>query len=210
MQNSRTTDKIFFLKDLVLPKKTSINWNNAHFLYSAGVESDLRPLELPEIALVGRSNVGKSSLINHLLNQKDLARVSKTPGKTKLINFFNIDDQFLLVDLPGYGYAKVGHSEKERWAEAIESYLAKRKSLILICQLIDSRHPPTEEDISFAQWVHTPLLYVYTKCDHGNSYNPGILPQKSVAQVHYSIRVGTARQVLRAHLLRAIDETTSN
>lgn len=182
-----------------------LNWNNAHFLYSAGVESDLQEPTLPEIALVGRSNVGKSSLINHLLNQKDLARVSKTPGKTKLINFFNVDDAFLIADLPGYGYAKIGHSEKERWADLIDNYLMKRKSLVLVCQLIDSRHPPTEEDLAFAKWVTTPLLYIFTKCDTSNSYNPGILPQKSVAQVHYSIKVGTARQVLRAQLSKVVD-----
>lgn len=185
----------------------SVNWNNVSFLYSAGIESNLRPTELPEVALVGRSNVGKSSLINHLLDHKDLARVSKSPGKTKLINFFDVDDTFLIADLPGYGYARVSHSEKERWTPLIENYLSKRANLQLVCQLIDARHPPTADDIAFAEWINKPLLYIFTKTDLISSpaiveRYMGILPQKSVGHIHYSIKTGSARQVLRGFLAR--------
>lgn len=182
-----------------------MNWNDARFVYSAGKKADLQPSSLPEIALVGRSNAGKSSLINHLLNQKDLARVSKTPGKTSLINFFLVDDTFLLVDLPGYGYAKTAQSNKKRWASFVTHYLSTRSSLSLICQLIDSRHPPTEDDCNFANWTNTPLLYIFTKSDlvsspDGYKSHLKILPKKTFSSIHYSIKTGIARQALRTQL----------
>jgi GTP-binding protein len=191
-----------------------MNWNNVRFLYSAGVEADLRSPSLPEIALVGRSNVGKSSLINHLLNQKNLARVSKTPGKTNLLNFFSVDGKFLLVDLPGYGYAKRAQSDKERWAPLIEHYLSTRPSLRLVCQLLDSRHSPTEDDSSFAQWVQLPLLFIFTKSDLISSseiyqHHLEILPQKTIDPVHYSIKTATARRILRTYFFRICDGTSS-
>ena len=111
------------------------------------------PCDLPEIALVGRSNVGKSSLINCLANRKNLARTSSTPGKTATINFYEIGGKFRLVDLPGYGYAKVSRQEKEKWAGMIENYLAKRENLVQVIQLVDARHKPTADDKTMFEWI---------------------------------------------------------
>ena len=111
------------------------------------------PCDLPEIALVGRSNVGKSSLINCLANRKNLARTSSTPGKTATINFYEIGGKFRLVDLPGYGYAKVSRQEKEKWAGMIENYLAKRENLVQVIQLVDARHKPTDDDKTMFEWI---------------------------------------------------------
>lgn len=108
---------------------------------------------LPEIALAGRSNVGKSSLINSLVNRKNLARTSSKPGKTRTVNFYNIDGKFRLVDLPGYGYAAVSKSEKDKWAETIETYLSVRENLREVILLVDIRHEPTENDVMMYNWI---------------------------------------------------------
>jgi GTP-binding protein len=129
------------------------------------IASSGRPM--PEIAIVGRSNVGKSSLINHLLKSK-LAKTSSVPGKTQSINFFCVDEQIALVDLPGYGYAKAPKQVKEQWAVVIDDYLQNRSTLQLILFLIDSRRHPSEEDLAFIQWAsfhQKPLLIVFTKTD---------------------------------------------
>lgn len=105
-----------------------------------------------EVAFVGRSNVGKSSIINALTNRKKLAKVSQTPGKTRLVNFFLINNDFYLVDLPGYGYAKVSKSEKESWGKTIEMYLTGREQLKRVVLLVDSRHKPTGDDIMMYEW----------------------------------------------------------
>lgn len=110
---------------------------------------------LPEIALVGRSNVGKSSLINCLVNRKKLARTSSAPGKTATINFYEIDGKFRIVDLPGYGYAKVSKVEKEKWGRMIDAYLSERINLMQIIQLVDSRHKPTADDKMMMDWVRS-------------------------------------------------------
>lgn len=125
----------------------------SEFVTSA-VTKDQYPISaLPEIAMVGRSNVGKSSLINMLLNRKNLARTSSTPGKTQLINFFNIDSKFTLVDLPGYGYARVSKSQKATWGKIIETYLKERKNLLEVILLVDLRHKPTDEDVQMYNWI---------------------------------------------------------
>lgn len=124
-------------------------------------------LSLPEIAIVGRSNVGKSTLINHLLNAK-LAKTSSIPGKTQSINFYKVDEQIALVDLPGYGYAKVSKPIKDQWAGLIDNYLQERKELKLILFLIDSRRELTEEDRAFAEWAafhKKQVLFIFTKSD---------------------------------------------
>jgi len=123
---------------------------------------------LPEIALVGRSNVGKSSLINCLANRKNIARTSSTPGKTATINFYEIAGKYRIVDLPGYGYAKVSKQEKEKWGDMIEGYLSERKSLVQVIQLVDARHKPTADDKMMFDWIksynYEPLV-VATKID---------------------------------------------
>lgn len=113
------------------------------------------PTELPEIALVGRSNVGKSSLINCLANRKNMARTSSTPGKTATINFYDFGGKFRIVDLPGYGYAKVSQKEREKWAGMIENYLSRRENLALVIQLVDARHKPTTDDKTMFDWIKT-------------------------------------------------------
>jgi GTP-binding protein len=137
------------------------------FLASAYAADQLPAPQRDEIAIVGRSNVGKSSLINALFNGKKLAKVSSTPGKTASINFFSVDDQFCLVDLPGYGYAKVSREIQKKWATLIDTYL-NQKRVRLILLLLDCRHPPTSQDLAFAEWAqhhHIPVLFIFTKAD---------------------------------------------
>jgi len=122
----------------------------------------------PEFAFVGRSNVGKSSLINMLTGYGDLAKVSTAPGKTRLINHFNINDQWFLVDLPGYGYAKVGRSSREQWLSFIRKYLTIRENLYCVFALIDSRHKPQDNDLEFMNYLghnEIPFAMVFTKAD---------------------------------------------
>lgn len=124
--------------------------------------------ERPEIALAGRSNVGKSSLLNKLVNRKGLARTSNTPGRTQAINFFLVNDQFYLVDLPGYGYAKVPAAVRAKWGPMIENYLRERRQLKGVLQLVDIRHCPTAQDIQLYQWLkhyNTPAAVAATKAD---------------------------------------------
>lgn len=123
---------------------------------------------LPEVALVGRSNVGKSSLINHLLHRKKLAKVSAKPGKTQTINYFNVDNQLIIVDLPGYGYASRSQDMQMLWSASIDQYFKKRSSLSMIILLIDSRREPTDEDTAILEWAQhhkKPVLLIFTKSD---------------------------------------------
>ncbi len=144
-----------------------MNFNNAQFFSSYGSYGQIPAPTLPEIAFSGRSNVGKSSLINKILNRKSLARVSSVPGKTATINFYSLENIYL-VDLPGYGYAKVGKAEKRRWNELIGGYLSGGRELALVFQLIDFRHPPTKDDIAMINALidgEIPLAAVLTKAD---------------------------------------------
>lgn len=144
-----------------------MNYNKAEFKASYGSLKQLPPPERPEFAFSGRSNVGKSSLINKLLNRKALARVSSVPGKTVTVNFYSLENIYI-VDLPGYGYAKVAKSEKERWAGLVEGYLCERESLALVFQLIDFRHPPTADDLLMIDFLiesEIPFVIVLTKAD---------------------------------------------
>lgn len=151
-----------------------IAFEKGKFIASALTEPEFPSLKndqgkiIPEIAFVGRSNVGKSTLINSLLRDKKLAKTSSTPGKTQRINFFLIDDRFLLVDLPGYGYSKAGKKEVADWSQSIDNYLQTRTSLSLLLLLIDSRREPTQEDLAMVAWSKEkkiPLLVIFTKCD---------------------------------------------
>lgn len=151
-----------------------LTFRNAQFIKSAVFPKDYPVLrnaggkELPEIAVAGRSNVGKSSLINHLFQNKSLAKTSSTPGKTQLINFFTVDDQLAFVDLPGYGYAKVPFEMKKSWGEMIQNYLEKREHLKLLLFLFDIRRTPNEEDLQLMEWIayqQKGVILVLTKVD---------------------------------------------
>jgi len=140
----------------------------AEFLKSAFKEDDWPRDHKPEIAFLGRSNVGKSSLINSLLAVRGLARTSSTPGRTQSLNFFEINNQFRFVDLPGFGYARVPREIKSSWGEMATSYLAKRRQLVLSIHIVDSRHEPTKQDLQLHEWLehsNKPRLIVATKSD---------------------------------------------
>lgn len=144
-----------------------VKYETAEFEFAAGKLNQLPPSDVPEIVFSGKSNVGKSSLINKVLNRKSLARVSATPGKTGTINFYNLTG-VRLVDLPGYGYAKVSQSEKRRWAELVEGYLQSDRNISMIVQIIDMRHTPTQDDIHMIQFLldqELPFVIVATKSD---------------------------------------------
>lgn len=126
---------------------------NSQFVISAVAKSQYPDDQLPEFAFAGRSNVGKSSLINMLLNRKGLAKTSSTPGKTQLVNFYDIDGLFRFVDLPGYGFAKVSKAQKEGWGNIIDTYLNTRQNLLEVFQLVDIRHSPTREDKDMYAWI---------------------------------------------------------
>ncbi len=145
-----------------------LNTHNADLLLSAANKSHYPQDELPEVALAGRSNVGKSSFINTLLGRKNLARTSSKPGKTQLLNFYNIDDKLRFVDVPGYGYAKVSKKERERWGKMIEEYLVSRDNLRSVVSLVDMRHEPTADDVQmyqFLKYYEIPVILVATKAD---------------------------------------------
>lgn len=147
-----------------------MNYNNCEFLASYGLSRQLPDSDRPEIVFSGRSNVGKSTLINTLLRRKNLARTSATPGKTATINFYRLDT-LRLVDLPGYGYAKVSDAEKRRWKTLIEGYLEADRDLRLVLQLVDMRHPPTQDDRMMMEYMverEIPFVVVLTKADKLN------------------------------------------
>ncbi len=140
----------------------------AEIIISAVKEEQYPDLNLPEIAIAGRSNVGKSSFINKLLNRKKLARTSGKPGRTRTINFFNIEDTFVFVDVPGYGFAKVSKGELEKWAQMMEHYFSTREELVTAVLLVDFRHKPTAQDIQmyeYLKFLGLPVLIVATKAD---------------------------------------------
>lgn len=144
-----------------------MNFNEVSFEFSAGTVSQLPESDMPEVVFSGHSNVGKSSLINKLVQRKALARVSAQPGKTATINFYRLQE-FRMVDLPGYGYAKVSKAEKARWASLVEGYLSAQRNIKLIIQIIDIRHKPTKDDydmISFLYNANAPFVIVLTKKD---------------------------------------------
>lgn len=142
--------------------------NNARFIAAATVPTSFPKDHKPEVAFLGRSNVGKSSLMNSLLGVKGLARTSSTPGRTQTINFFLINEQFYFVDLPGYGYAKVSKDARHEWGKLIEKYLAEREQLVLSILIVDARHEPSPLDLQMKSWLQhfeLPYLVVSTKVD---------------------------------------------
>jgi len=145
---------------------------NSTFIASYADVKQIPRKRLSEIAFVGRSNVGKSSLINRLMGRKQLAKTSKKPGKTRLLNYFLINESFHFVDLPGYGFARVSQSERKRWQNLIESYIESNSALRLVVSLVDSRHGPTVLDLNLLDWLsvlEVPVLMVATKIDKLNN-----------------------------------------
>lgn len=145
-----------------------MNLHNADIEISAVDAAQYPKTDVPEFAFAGRSNVGKSSLINKLLNRKSLARVSGTPGKTATINFYNIDDTIFLVDLPGYGYANRSKTEIKKWGKMIDTYLNTRQQIYQVFLLVDSRHKPTADDIQMLTWIRAyqeSVVVIATKTD---------------------------------------------
>ncbi|GAK31267.1 GTP-binding protein [Weissella oryzae SG25] len=142
--------------------------HNVELTISAVQPSQYPEGDLPEIAFVGRSNVGKSSLTNTLINRKAFARTSSQPGKTQTLNFYKVEEQVYFVDVPGYGYAKVSKQSREKWGQMIEKYLSERPQLKGVVSLVDARHAPSEEDIAMYNWLTyfgIPVLVVATKAD---------------------------------------------
>lgn len=188
--------------------------SSAEFVKSAFNKSHWISDPLPEIAFLGRSNVGKSSLINSLLLRKGLARTSNTPGRTQSINYFLINDNIYFVDLPGYGYAKVSKSMRKDWGEMAEEYLSESDRLKLCIQLIDVRHKPTALDKQLHEWLvynGKPYIIVATKADKLSSNQL----QKSLAQINkelagvkviaYSSQTGKGRDALWSEILTAVE-----
>ena len=146
----------------------NVNWNMAQFVRSAAKPSDFPRDGLPQVVFAGRSNVGKSSVINRLLNRKNFARVGSAPGKTTHINYFLIDQKLYMVDLPGYGYAKVSKQERDRWGRLIEAWFADTQRMALGILIVDARHKPTADDCTMAQVflsAEKPFLVVANKLD---------------------------------------------
>ena len=186
---------------------------SAEFVKSAFERSHWTTDGLPEVAFLGRSNVGKSSLINSLLLRKGLARTSNTPGRTQSINFFLVNEDFYFVDLPGYGYAKVSKSMRSDWGQMAEEYLSQRESLALCIQLVDSRHPPTSLDKQLNEWLvfnQKPHLIAATKSDKLSSNKlrksfsliENELPESVV--IAYSSETGKGRDNLWNEISKAV------
>lgn len=145
-----------------------MNYHNAIFIKSAAATSGFITDGLPQVVFAGKSNVGKSSVINKLLNRRNFARVGATPGKTVHVNYFKIDDKVYFVDLPGYGYAKVSASEKKRWGKLMEDFFECPELISLGILIVDSRHQPTPDDVLMAKWFMStgcPMIVVANKCD---------------------------------------------
>lgn len=188
---------------------------SAEFTKSAFNESHWITDNLPEIAFLGRSNVGKSSLLNSLLQRKGLARTSNTPGRTQSINFFLVNESFYFVDLPGYGYAKVSKAMRSDWGKMAEEYLAEREQLVLSIHLIDSRHKPTELDRQLHEWLvynQKNHIIVATKADKlsNNKLNKSLLllkdemPESEI--IAYSALTGKGRDALWREIGNALEK----
>ena len=192
-----------------------MNFNNVDFLISAASSRDFPSNRLPEIAFAGKSNVGKSSVINRILQRKNFARVGEKPGKTIHVNYFTIDNTCYFVDLPGYGYAKVSQKEKERWGRLMEDYFAAGR-IDLGVMIVDARHAPTSNDIIMANWFiesGCPFVVVANKLDKlkKSELIPNMdrirevleLPEECIV-VPFSAEKGTGREDLVHHILEAV------
>lgn len=190
--------------------------NSAEFIGSAASPKGFPRQGLPEVAFLGRSNVGKSSLINALLNRRSLAQTSRTPGKTRTVNFFLVNSSFLFADLPGYGYAKVSRGMQQSWEKMVESYLRGRSVLGGAVLLVDLRHPPKDTDRMMKQWLEfhgCPVVVAATKADKIGSrqreanlatIRSELLLPEGVPLVPFSARTGLGKERLWAALLDLI------
>jgi GTP-binding protein len=193
-----------------------MNFNKVEFLISAASTKDFPKNRLPEIAFAGKSNVGKSSVINRILNRKNFARVGETPGKTIHVNYFTVDGKCYFVDLPGYGYAKVSQSEKERWGKLMEDYFASQRITLGIL-IVDARHAPTNNDITMARWfmdTGCPFVVVANKVDKLGSTkiapNMKVIRQdlelgEEVPLIPFSAEKGTGKDELVKYILSAAE-----
>ena len=196
----------------------TVNWNMAQFVRSAAKPSDFPRDGLPQVVFAGRSNVGKSSVINRLLNRKNFARVGSAPGKTTHINYFSIDKKLYLVDLPGYGYAKVSKQERDRWGRLIEAWFADTQRMALGMLIVDARHKPTADDCTMAQVFldsDRPFLVVANKLDklkkseiQGNAQlirDTLSLPE-AVPLILFSAEKGEGKAELLGQILKHLEE----
>ncbi|OPY90462.1 MAG: putative GTP-binding protein EngB [Syntrophus sp. PtaU1.Bin208] len=189
------------------------------FVKSATAPAGYPPGTLPEVAFVGRSNVGKSSLINTLVRRKQLARTSNTPGRTQLINFFNINQELLFVDLPGYGFARVPEAVKREWGPMIEAYLQERECLKLVVFILDIRRNPSEEDLALKDWLDfygRKTLFVLTKADklsrgEGNNRSRAIRELLSLPDmpITFSAKTGLGRDQIWEEIQRLKQDSSS-
>ena len=192
------------------------NVNKAEFIKSAADPSGFIRDELPNIVFSGKSNVGKSSVINRLLNRKNFARVGQSPGKTIHVNYFLIDGKAYFVDLPGYGYAKVSIKERERWGKLMERFCATEGVIDLGVMIVDSRHKPTADDVTMAQWFKStqcPMVVVANKCDKlkKSEVEPNMaliretleLPDE-VVLIPFSAEKGNGKDALMAEILKYV------
>lgn len=195
-----------------------VNLQRAEFVRSAAAPKDFPRDPLPQIAFAGRSNVGKSSVINRLLNRKNFARVGAAPGKTTHINYFRIDDKLYLVDLPGYGYAKVSHQEKERWAKLIQSWFDDRSLMSLGILIVDARHKPSADDKVMADYFKStgrPFAVVANKLDKlkKSEIEPNMAlirdaleVDEAVKLIPFSAEKGDGKEELLRLILRHIED----
>ena len=196
----------------------SINLNQAEFVKSAATPAGFLNVQEPCIVFSGKSNVGKSSVINRILNRKNFARVGAHPGKTIHINYFRIDNQVYFIDLPGYGYASVAKSERERWGKMMERFFEEADRVSLGVMIVDSRHKPTKDDETMAEWFRTtncPLIVVANKVDKlkKSEIEPNLQRIRDTLQlseetlvIPFSAEKGTGRDVLVREILSAISE----
>lgn len=194
-----------------------MNFQNVEFLISAAAPKDFPRNRLPEIAFAGKSNVGKSSVINRLLNRKNFARVGDKPGKTIHVNYFTLDKKCYLVDLPGYGFAKVSQSEKDRWGKLMEDYFAAGR-IDLGVLIVDYRHPPTNNDITMANWFldsGCPFVVIANKMDKlkKSELQPNLMTIRQdlnlpdeVEVIPFSAEKGDGRDALVKRILQTVKE----
>ena len=193
-----------------------MNFNNVEFLISAASAKDFPQSRLPEIAFAGKSNVGKSSVINRILQRKNFARVGEKPGKTIHVNYFTVDRKCYFVDLPGYGYAKVSQAEKDRWGKLMESYFAANR-IDLGIMIVDARHAPTNNDITMANWFiesGCPFVVVANKLDKlkKSEIEPNLktiredleLPEECPV-IPFSAEKGTGKEELVSYILQCVN-----